>query len=166
VIGVAVAALMLLAMLGLSGGRVGTAMRAGLTEVVERLESLSGEDRHPLSGCHDTARHDTHRRRWGRCHDMTPTPDTDVVTSGPKVIRDERYGGFGGHLDVSAETHEDDEAGDDERPMTRQQWVAAQLRAGRRAGWIDEHGASKYGVTTRTIARDRMAATRPHRHPR
>lgn len=167
-IGIVVAALMLLTLLGMSGGRVGAALRAGLTGMVEGIERLAGEDRQPLSGCHDTTRHDTHRRRWGRCHDTIPAPDTNVVTPEPKVIRDDRYGGFGGHLDVSAEVAPGDEAKDDERPMTRQQWVAAQIRAGRKAGWIDEHGAAKYGVTTRTIARDRMAVTRPRprRHSR
>jgi hypothetical protein len=54
----------------------------------------------------------------------------------------------------------DDEDDDDDDDSPRLRWVAEQLDAGRRPTDVDAAGAERFGVTQRTIARDRETLAR------
>jgi hypothetical protein len=129
-----------------------------------------------------TWRMSRHRSRRSGAYDMPPRGDvSDVMTSGEgldeegiesvdpggiltrsvpaaQMVRvDTRYGPDGSHQLTLGDT---DDVPADRRPPDRRTWVAGQVTAGRRPGDIDTEGARLYGVSPRTIARDRMTLTR------
>jgi hypothetical protein len=121
-----------------------------------------------------TWRMSRHHSSSSEAHDTSPRGEvSDVMTSGEgldeeeiesvdpggallrsvpaarTVLIDTRYGPDGSHQLTSG-------GGPDDAP-DRRTWVARQVAAGRRPRDIDAEGARRYGVSLRTIARDRMA---------
>lgn len=121
-----------------------------------------------------------HRNRWSDDQDIDEdTPAADVMTpeapgglgrtvrlqqplQGPRPIADLRRE-LAAHTDAEDDEDLDDEDDpddeDEQDDLPRRDWVRLQLLAGRRPGWIDEHGARAYDCHPRTIAREREALT-------
>lgn len=125
-----------------------------------------------------------HRNRWSDEDDtddedtaddvMTPEPQEELPRrvvilqrplTGPLPLED-----LLSHPDDAEDDDpdEDDDQGDldddgDDYELPRREWVRRQVRAGKRAGWIDAEGARIYRCHQRTIAREREVITKGNR---
>lgn len=101
----------------------------------------------------------------GHDDDDDPEGDFEDIAGGALRVSREHVATRWGPLPELADLagHDDPESGPDDEGVEptpgdvaeRQRWVAQQMRAGRPPGWIDERGAARYGVTAKTIYRDR-----------
>ena len=122
--------------------------------------------RGPIAVMSDAVSRHRSRRSDG---DMTDEDDPDDEcndTAGEglddreRTVSFHRYGRGPRPVDELLDELDDEDEDDDEDWTARMRWVAEQLAAGRRPTDVDAAGAERFGVTQRTIARDRETLAR------
>jgi hypothetical protein len=102
---------------------------------------------------------------------MTPEPQEELPRrvvmlqrplTGPRPL-EELLGDPDDDEDLDTDENLDEVDDGDDYELPRREWVRRQIRAGKRAGWIDAEGARIYRCHQRTIARERDAVTKGNR---